>query len=215
MVRGSPLVCLEDESTPAARNPIRSGATHAQDFHRHRSRRRSTRLSCRRPDAAHPPRSVVEDEPGDFSQARGLSADRILQDSRRDERRRPAHARRSWPRASGRSARATPRRAWRSPRVRRARARRSWSWRARRPPSSRPSSGSARRSSRRRSTKRWKAVEAHQSDRMTGRMVHPFDDDDFISGNGTAGSRFSRTCRTSMPSWRRWAAAVCSPASAS
>jgi len=31
----------------------------------------------------------------------------------------------------------------------------------------------------------WRAVEAHQSDRMPGRMVHPFDDDDFISGNGT------------------------------
>ncbi|MFI5177553.1 MAG: threonine/serine dehydratase [Vicinamibacterales bacterium] len=31
----------------------------------------------------------------------------------------------------------------------------------------------------------WKAVEEHRSDRMTGRMVHPFDDDDFISGNGT------------------------------
>ncbi|HET9372747.1 MAG TPA: pyridoxal-phosphate dependent enzyme [Vicinamibacterales bacterium] len=33
----------------------------------------------------------------------------------------------------------------------------------------------------------WKAVETHQSARMTGRFVHPFDDDDFISGNGTAG----------------------------
>jgi threonine dehydratase len=33
----------------------------------------------------------------------------------------------------------------------------------------------------------WKAVEAHQSDKMRGRMVHPFDDDDFISGNGTCG----------------------------
>jgi threonine dehydratase len=33
----------------------------------------------------------------------------------------------------------------------------------------------------------WKAVEAHASDRMTGRLVHPFDDDDFISGNGTIG----------------------------
>ena len=32
----------------------------------------------------------------------------------------------------------------------------------------------------------WKAVESHTSDRMTGRLVHPFDDDDFISGNGTA-----------------------------
>jgi len=32
----------------------------------------------------------------------------------------------------------------------------------------------------------WKAVERHTSDRMTGRLVHPFDDDDFISGNGTA-----------------------------
>ncbi len=33
----------------------------------------------------------------------------------------------------------------------------------------------------------WRAVEAHASDRVTGRCVHPFDDDDFISGNGTAG----------------------------
>jgi threonine dehydratase len=33
----------------------------------------------------------------------------------------------------------------------------------------------------------WKTVEAHRSDRMTGRFVHPFDDDDFISGNGTVG----------------------------
>jgi threonine dehydratase len=32
----------------------------------------------------------------------------------------------------------------------------------------------------------WRAVETRQSDRMTGRLVHPFDDDDFISGNGTA-----------------------------
>jgi threonine dehydratase len=32
----------------------------------------------------------------------------------------------------------------------------------------------------------WKAVEEHRSDRMTGCFVHPFDDDDFISGNGTA-----------------------------
>ncbi len=32
----------------------------------------------------------------------------------------------------------------------------------------------------------WRAVETHGSDRMTGRLVHPFDDDDFISGNGTA-----------------------------
>ena len=31
----------------------------------------------------------------------------------------------------------------------------------------------------------WRAVESHQSDRMHGRLVHPFDDDDFISGNGT------------------------------
>lgn len=31
----------------------------------------------------------------------------------------------------------------------------------------------------------WKAVEEHRSDRMKGRFVHPFDDDDFISGNGT------------------------------
>ena len=31
----------------------------------------------------------------------------------------------------------------------------------------------------------WEAVETHRSPRMTGRFVHPFDDDDFISGNGT------------------------------
>jgi threonine dehydratase len=33
----------------------------------------------------------------------------------------------------------------------------------------------------------WKTVESHGSPRMTGHFVHPFDDDDFISGNGTAG----------------------------
>jgi threonine dehydratase len=31
----------------------------------------------------------------------------------------------------------------------------------------------------------WRAVESHRSDRMPGHLVHPFDDDDFISGNGT------------------------------
>ncbi len=33
----------------------------------------------------------------------------------------------------------------------------------------------------------WRTVEQHGSDRMTGRFVHPFDDDRFISGNGTIG----------------------------
>jgi len=33
----------------------------------------------------------------------------------------------------------------------------------------------------------WRAVERHASDRMTGRFVHPFDDDDVIAGNGTIG----------------------------
>ena len=33
----------------------------------------------------------------------------------------------------------------------------------------------------------WRTVERHGSDRMRGRFVHPFDDDDFISGNGTIG----------------------------
>jgi threonine dehydratase len=32
----------------------------------------------------------------------------------------------------------------------------------------------------------WRTVEAHGSDRMTGHFVHPFDDDQFIAGNGTA-----------------------------
>src|SRR5947207_6254252 len=33
----------------------------------------------------------------------------------------------------------------------------------------------------------WRTVESHASDRMTGHFVHPFDDDTFIAGNGTAG----------------------------
>jgi threonine dehydratase len=33
----------------------------------------------------------------------------------------------------------------------------------------------------------WRTVEQHGSPRMHGRFVHPFDDDDFISGNGTIG----------------------------
>lgn len=33
----------------------------------------------------------------------------------------------------------------------------------------------------------WRAVEEHGSPRMTGHFVHPFDDDRFISGNGTLG----------------------------
>ena len=33
----------------------------------------------------------------------------------------------------------------------------------------------------------WRTVEAHGSNRMRGRFVHPFDDDAFIAGNGTAG----------------------------
>jgi threonine dehydratase len=33
----------------------------------------------------------------------------------------------------------------------------------------------------------WRTVEQHASDRMNGRFVHPFDDDLFISGNGTLG----------------------------
>ena len=33
----------------------------------------------------------------------------------------------------------------------------------------------------------WQTVIAHGSDRMTGHFVHPFDDDRFIAGNGTAG----------------------------
>jgi threonine dehydratase len=32
----------------------------------------------------------------------------------------------------------------------------------------------------------WKTVERHHSDRMEGTFVHPFDDDRFIAGNGTA-----------------------------
>ena len=32
----------------------------------------------------------------------------------------------------------------------------------------------------------WRTVEQHKSDRMKGHFVHPFDDDRFIAGNGTA-----------------------------
>lgn len=33
----------------------------------------------------------------------------------------------------------------------------------------------------------WRTVEAYGSDRMRGHFIHPFDDDRFIAGNGTAG----------------------------
>jgi threonine dehydratase len=33
----------------------------------------------------------------------------------------------------------------------------------------------------------WRTVERHSSERMHGQFVHPFDDDRFISGNGTVG----------------------------
>jgi threonine dehydratase len=33
----------------------------------------------------------------------------------------------------------------------------------------------------------WETVVSHKSDRMSGHFVHPFDDDRFIAGNGTAG----------------------------
>ena len=33
----------------------------------------------------------------------------------------------------------------------------------------------------------WRTVETHASDRMRGTFIHPFDDDRFIAGNGTAG----------------------------
>ncbi|MGE0462699.1 MAG: threonine/serine dehydratase [Vicinamibacterales bacterium] len=33
----------------------------------------------------------------------------------------------------------------------------------------------------------WRTVETHRSDRMRGHFIHPFDDDDFIAGNATAG----------------------------
>ena len=33
----------------------------------------------------------------------------------------------------------------------------------------------------------WHTVEAHRADRLPGHFIHPFDDDQFISGNGTIG----------------------------
>src|SRR5262249_474489 len=33
----------------------------------------------------------------------------------------------------------------------------------------------------------WRTAETHESDRMEGYFVHPFDDDRFIAGNGTIG----------------------------
>ncbi len=33
----------------------------------------------------------------------------------------------------------------------------------------------------------WRTVETHGSERMTGAFIHPFDDDRFMAGNGTAG----------------------------
>ena len=61
----------------------------------------------------------------------------------------------------------------------------------------------------------WKTVQSHASSRMHGHFVHPFDDDDFIAGNGDRGARDSRgSCRTSTRWSRRSAAAGCCRASA-
>ena len=38
----------------------------------------------------------------------------------------------------------------------------------------------------------WRTVETHASERMGGCFVHPFDDDRFIAGNGTAGLKIIR-----------------------
>ena len=40
----------------------------------------------------------------------------------------------------------------------------------------------------------WRAVETHGSERMSGRLVHPFDDDEFISGNGTIALEILEDC---------------------
>jgi hypothetical protein len=41
----------------------------------------------------------------------------------------------------------------------------------------------------------WRTVEQHASDRMSGYFIHPFDDDRFIAGNGTAGLEIMKLAR--------------------
>ncbi len=110
-------------------------------------------------------------------------------------------------RASGRSAPATRRRASRSPRAKWTPAPLCLSWTPHPPPSWRPSSGLAPPSSAPRTDECWAAVETRRSDRMHGRFVHPFDDDDFISGNGTVGAgdsgRSPGRGRGDRADWRR------------
>ena len=69
----------------------------------------------------------------------------------------------------------------------RRRAAASWSWTRRPRPSCAPSTASAPRSSRRPTTSAGARSRRTRPIAMTGHFVHPFDDDDFISGNGTAG----------------------------
>ena len=97
-----------------------------------------------------------------------------------------ADASADWRAASGRSARATPRRAWRWPRARTARSASVLVMDT--APATKLSAIERLGATIVKATydECWRAVESHASDRMTGRLVHPFDDDDFISGNGTA-----------------------------
>ena len=102
------------------------------------------------------------------------------------ERRRQADRRPNWPTASGPSAPATRRRAWRWPRAKRAS--RASVLVMETAPAAKLSAIERLGATIVKATYEecWRAVESHRSDRMTGRLVHPFDDDDFISGNGTA-----------------------------
>ncbi len=142
----------------------------AEHFHRDDSRGGVSNLSRLRPHAAGAARSDRSERPRDLPEARDLSAHRLLQDSRRDERDRATARPSSCRTASGRSAPATPRRASRWPRARPARARRCWSWTRRRPPRLRAIERLGATIVKATHDECWKAVEAHASDRMTGQL---------------------------------------------
>ena len=157
--------------------------------HRPTPRSTSTRPRCAR-------RSIRLDLPfasADGAAARGLpqariaAADRIVQDSRRVERGAQAVAGAdAGRRVDGERRQRRARRRVRGAPRRRAVLGDGDGHRAARPSCAR-SNASAPRSSRPTYDECWKTVESHASPRMRGHFVHPFDDDDFIAGNGTAG----------------------------
>ena len=127
-----------------------------------------------------------------LSQARDAAADRILQDSRGAERGQPADSGRVVATASGRSVPETPHKGWRSRHGSPVRPCSVMVMDTAPATKLRAIERSAPRLSPPRTTSAGARSNSTPRDRMAGTFVHPFDDDQFISGNGTIGARDCR-----------------------